>query len=162
MPYSDYEMTYDQRSHRYLLNEEYVLGVMNIDLKDILNTAESADMANAPGVFLGRISKLIYSYIYRIVAFKNSTERDLALDERNRDVLRDAMSEQVIYVLNNGDFSGFSGVNLQSGIAIDEKRIRAAEIAPLARDILISAGILTPIVPRFKRDIEPRYEEEGY
>ena len=162
MPHSDYEMTYNKRSHRYILTEEYVLGVMNIDLKDILNTAESADMANASGVFLGRISKLIYSYIYRIVAFKNSTERDLALDERKRDVLRDAMAEQVIYVLNNGDFSGFSGVNLQSCIAIDEKRIRAAEIAPLARDILINAGILTPIVPRFKRDIEPRYEEEGY
>ena len=162
MPYSDNQMTYNERAHRYVLTRECVLEDMNIDLGAVLNTSDAADSANAPELLLERVSALIYRYIYRAVPFRYKTERALALESENRESILEAMKEQLLYMLNNGDLSGLSGVNIDTGVVIDAKRIRDAEISPIARDILVDSGIVRSYVPKFERDIIPRYVEEGY
>jgi hypothetical protein len=73
----------------------------------------------------------------------------------------EAMEEQLIYVMTNGDLSAFNGVNLDTGTAIDPDRMRRAEIAPMARDILTRCGLCSVVID-YQRDITPDYDGEGY
>lgn len=162
MPYSNNEMTYDQRKHRYVLNQEYVLEDMNIDLDAVLNTSDVADIANAADNFLKRVADIVYSYIYRVTPFRYKTERELAINEKNRAFLCDAMREQVLYMLNNGDISALSGINIESGAVIERSQMRSNEVAPLAKDVLIDSGIVRAFIPDNEFEITPKYEEEHY
>lgn len=162
MPYSDTCMRYDAQKHRYVLLETYVLEQMNVDLREILDTSTVADTANAIDKLLDRLSMEVYSYVYRIVPHRYATERSLALDNAARPYILRALEEQLLYVLNNGDILAYSGVNLTSGATIDKSRILASGISPLAEDALYESGYLCAVVPRYKRDISPNYEEEGY
>lgn len=161
-PYNDTRMRYDMSAHRYVLEESHVLENMNIDLREILNTSASADVANVVGVFLGRISAEVYAHVYRIVAHRYEVERSLAKDAGARELLLRAMEEQLLYVLQNGDLSAFSGLNVATGMAVDKAVMRRAEIAPLAEDALFEIGYINSLVPRFRKDIVPEYDEEGY
>lgn len=162
MPFADNRMKYDYNKHRYVLTEEHVLESMNIDLRAILNTSMSADMANVVDRLIDRVSFEVYSFIYRVCAFRYETEKTLALDNGARGVILEALEEQLLYILQNGDLAAMSGVNVQTGLAMDKSAKRAAEIAPLAEDVLISSGYVSAIIPRGMRDIIPHYEEEGY
>lgn len=162
MAYDNNEMFYNKRKHRYVLTEECVLEDMNIDLGVVLNTSDVADVANAASKLLDRVSMLIYGYIYKAVPFRYKTERALALEDENRQPLYDAMKEQLLYMLNNGDFSNLSGINLDNGMVIEQSILRGAEIAPIAKDILIDAGIVRAYIKKNEKDISPNYEQEGY
>ena len=162
MPYSNNEMIYNTKTHRYILNQGHVLTDMNIDLSTALNTSDSADVANAAEKFLDRVSMLIYSWIYSVNPFRFRTERELALNENYRPIIRDAMKEQVLYILNNGDLSAVSGVNVDSGITIDQRRLLSARISPAAKDILVNADIVKAFVPMHEREIVPNYTGEKY
>lgn len=162
MAYDNNEMFYNKRKHRYVLTEECVLEDMNIDLGVVLNTSDVADVANAASKLLDRVSMLIYGYIYKTVPFRYKTERALALEDENRQPLYDAMKEQLLYMLNNGDFSNLSGINLDNGMVIEQSILRGAEIAPIAKDILIDAGIVRAYIKKNEKDISPNYEQEGY
>lgn len=162
MPFTDNRMKYDYNKHRYVLTEEHVLESMNIDLRAILNASMSADIANVVDRLLDRVSFEVYSFIYRVCAFRYETEKTLALDNGARGFILEALEEQLLYILQNGDLAAMSGVNVQTGLAMDKSVKRAAEIAPLAEDVLISSGYVSAIIPRGMRDIIPHYEEEGY
>lgn len=162
MAYDNNEMFYNKRKHRYVLTEECVLEDMNIDLGVVLNTSDVADVANAASKLLDRVSMLIYGYIYKTVPFRHKTERALALEDENRQPLYDAMKEQLLYMLNNGDFSNLSGINLDNGMVIEQSILRGAEISPIAKDILIDAGIVRAYIKKNEKDISPSYEQEGY
>jgi hypothetical protein len=72
------------------------------------------------------------------------------------------MKEQVLYILNNGDLTALSGINLDTGMTTEESKKRASSIAPLSKDILIDAGIVKAFVPLYEREIVPNYQGEGY
>ena len=163
-PYSDDHMIYDTADHRYRLTELYVLQRMNRNLSAILaDHGGASDTANEAGVLLDRISRQIYAYCLRSTPTPYKREQVMATDHAKRVAIRDAMAEQLVYVLNNGDLSAYTGVNLDTGATIDPNRMRMAEIAPMARDILITHGLATPTFSLLNdRDITPRYSEEGY
>lgn len=163
-PYSDDHMIYDTADHRYRLTELYVLQRMNRNLSAILaDHGGASDTANEAGVLLDRISRQIYAYCLRTTPTPYKREQVMATDHAKRVAIRDAMAEQLVYVLNNGDLSAYTGVNLDTGATIDPNRMRMAEIAPMARDILITHGLATPTFSLlYDRDITPRYSEEGY
>ncbi len=163
-PYSDDYMIYDSLDHRYRLTEKYVLQRMNRNLSQILADHGGAfDTSNEPSVLLDRISRQIYSFCLRSTPTPYRREQMMALDHGKRIAIRDAMAEQLVYVLNSGDLSAFSGVNIDTGSTIDPVRMRQGEIAPLARDILITHGLASPSFSlRYDRDITPQYGEEGY
>lgn len=162
MPFTDDNMLYNYDKHRYILTEEFCSNELNVNIADVLNSAGTADKANNAEKFLDRVSKIIYNYIYRINAFHNETERRLALDAALRPSIQEAMGEQVLWMLNNGDLSAVAQVSIQGGTIIESKRGREHEIAPIAMDILITNKIVNARVPRFLKDIIPTYESEGY
>lgn len=162
-PYSDDLMIYDSDEHRYRLTEKYVLQRMNRNLLQILADHGGAfDSSNEPKILLDRVSRQIYGYCYACTPFPKARERMMALDETKRKAIRDAMAEQLVYILNNGDLSAYTGVNLETGATIDPYRMRYSEIAPMARDILLASGIASPVFNIRQREIVPDYEGEGY
>ena len=162
MPVSDRYMAYDANAHRYVLTDAFVCEKMNISLEPLLDNSLSLDLANGKAMLLDRVSAMIYSYIYRLCPLYYYKERELALVEAYREPLMLAMAEQLRYVIFNGDISLASGLDIHGGSALDRRAMRSREIAPMARDILSSAGILQICVPPGVREIEPRYVEEGY
>ena len=162
-PYSDNYMTYDMSEHRYILTDAFVREKMNIELSDLFDTsAATADIANEKARFFDRVSLMIYNFIYRLCPLRYRKERDLALDATYRITLRKAMEEQIRYIMFNGDLSLYSGVNAVSGTQLEAHRLREGEIAPMAKDVLAASGIIRLAVPPNVREIEPRYDEEGY
>jgi hypothetical protein len=73
----------------------------------------------------------------------------------------EAMEQQLIYIMTNGDLSAFNGVNLDTGMTVDYDRMRRAEIAPMAQDILTRWGLCSVVID-YQRDITPDYEGEEY
>jgi hypothetical protein len=136
---------------------------MNRNLSEILaDHGGASDTANEAGILLDRVSRQIYAFCLRATPTPYKREKMMALDAAKRVAIRDAMAEQLVYVLNNGDMSAYTGVNIDTGATIDPARMRAAEIAPLARDVLLTHGLFSPSFSLYDRDITPRYSEEGY
>ncbi len=162
-PYSDTYMTYDTVSHRYKLTETYVLQAMNRNLSDMLaEHGGASDTANEATVLLDRVSRQIYAYVMRCTATPNKRQREMALDATLRAHIQEAMAEQLVYIVTNGDLAAYSGVNLDTGMTIDPARMRDAEIAPMAKDILVRCGLGSVSIRLGERDIDPEYEKEGY
>lgn len=162
MQYSDNYLSYDMLRHRYVLTEKYVEEKMNVSLSEILDTSGNVlDVSNMSNILLSRVSMQIYNYIYNWTALKNECERRLALDETLRQPLMDAMAEQLIYIINNGDIASYAGINMSNGMVINQHDKRLSEIAPIAKDIIINAGIIH-IWLTGERDIKPTYEEDSY
>ena len=162
-PLTDSHMAYDRAMHRYRLTELYVLQVLNRNLRDVLaDNGAASDVMKEPGILLDRVSRQVYAYCMRCTATPFIRERRMALEARLRPYIMEAMSEQLIYILNNGDMSAFTGINVDTGMTIDPARMRQAELAPLAVDALVRCGLASVVINPFERDIEPRYDEEGY
>lgn len=162
-PITDAHMSYDYTYHRYKLTELYVLQMLNRNLADVLaDNGAASDVAKEPSILLDRISKQIYGYCMRCTATPYLRERRMALDILLRPHIAEAMAEQLIYVLNNGDLSAYTGINIDTGMTIDRDRMRQAEIAPLALDVLTRCGIASAVINPWERDITPNYKEEGY
>lgn len=162
-PMTDAHMSYDKISHRYKLTELYVLQVLNRNLADVMaEIGAAADIANEPSILLDRVSRQVYAYCLRCTATPNIRERRMALEGSLRPYIMEAMSEQLIYILNNGDLSAYSGVNVDTGAAIDRKRMAQSELAPLAVDALTRCGLACVGIHPWVRDIDPTYTEEGY
>lgn len=161
-PQSDTNLTYDPSVHRYRLTELGVLQRLNRNLGDVLaDNGGASDPRNEPGFVLERISRQIYGFIYSHTAAPLRREREMALNPAYRAPLMEAMEEQLIYVMTNGDLSAHNGVNLDTGMTVDLDRMRRAEIAPMARDILTRCGLLSVVID-YQRDITPDYDGEEY
>lgn len=161
-PKSDNHLIYDASVHRYKLTEIGVLQRLNRNLGDVLaDNGGAYDPRNEPNIVLDRISRQIYGFIYSHTAAPLRREREMALNPSYRAPLMEAMEEQLIYILTNGDLSAFNGVNLDTGMTVDYDRMRRAEIAPMARDILTRWGLCSVVID-YQRDIIPDYEGEEY
>lgn len=161
-PYNDNCLIYDKSVHRYKLTELGVLQRLNRNLGDVLaDNGGASDPRNEPTLVLDRVSRQIYNYIYASTITPKRMERMLALDAAYREPIMVAMEEQLIYVLNNGDMTAHTGINLDTGMTVDLTRMRRAEIAPMAADILAQVG-LTRLSITWWRDITPDYEGEEY
>jgi hypothetical protein len=161
-PKSDEIFAYDPSVHRYKLTELGVLQRLNRNLGDVLaDNGEASDPRNEPNILLDRVSRQIYGYVLSHTATPYRRERQMALDPAYRVPIMEAMEEQLIYILTNGDLSSFNGVNLDTGMTVDPSRMRQAEIAPMARDILARCGLLSVVID-FRQGITPDYEGEGY
>ena len=161
-PYSDNYLTYDYAVHRYKLTELGVLQRLNRNLGDVLaDNGGASDTRNEPSIVLDRVSRQIYGFVFSHTAAPLRREREMALNPAYRAPLMEAMEEQLIYILNNGDMSAHTGINLDTGMTVDPDRMRRAEIAPMARDILTRCGLLSVVID-YQRDITPDYEGEEY
>ena len=141
-PFNDCEMTYDTKKHRYILVAAYVEDTTGISLGS-LNKAGLVNAADRANIFLDKVSDFIYRYIYKHAQNKNYVEFMLAKAPALRDVIRDAMIEQVRYWRENGDIGLETGVNLKDGRAMEPVQLRGVmRISADAYDILLNAGLL--------------------
>lgn len=148
-PYSNEEMTYNKSKHRYVLTKNYCVR-NNVDLDAELNTYGMVNKSAAAENLLDRISRSIYLHCYGYGMSRAKKEHDMATVEELRPVIRDAMMEQLLYVMANGDYF----------LAVATAENSRCAISEMAHEILADAGLCNAAVvfPPF----EPTYEEEGY
>lgn len=105
-PLSDEYMVYDYSSHRYILTEKYVLDKLGLNLRDKVGGGRAINaQAMINSILDTRVSRRIYSLIYAHND-KRVLEYVMAKSPTARQVLQDAMSEQLMYMLvdyNEGD-----------------------------------------------------------
>lgn len=133
-PISDEHIFYDFEEHRYILTPKYVLDKLGIDLKARLNKSGNVSDENIAGAVLDQISREVYNYVYEQSNQNDYQEYVIAKTESGFKVIRDAMREQVLYFLTNGDLSVYSGVNVVKGSVMPEFYVRA--ISPNAKKVL--------------------------
>lgn len=125
-PYNDENMIYDYEEHRYILTEDCVLRELNIDLSQRLNTKGSASKQDLPKQILNEVSISIYSEIYASSNQDELKEYLCAKCPSARKILKDAMKQQLLYLLTSGEVARYSGVNTKTGKVIDPKYLRGA------------------------------------
>lgn len=169
-PYNDGDMTYSYRWHRYTLTTQAVRDHLGVDLDTCLNTRGAIDRAAVAPAFLSSISREIYTFIYSCSSYNEMQEYLAAKHPAAREILLDAMLEQVNYTLINGDISKLSGVDVRRGTVMDRKALSVAHIDPVAEEIL--ARPLDACTPSLiysgtsfsvsRHIVLPAYESEGY
>lgn len=133
-PYSDEEMYFDESSKRYILTQKGVLNNIGENLSIRLDKGRGNNVENVVKFFLARISNNIYRYIY---AHNTNNALQQAIISKHpfmRNLIKEAMLEQVNYELVNGDLTLYSGVDIRKGQKMEDFQDRA--IAPLAKEIL--------------------------
>lgn len=163
-PYSDELLYYDETQHRYVLTPKAVLYALNVNLADRLNNRGVNSAEDNASAVLNQISLEIYNFIYKHNAQWLYVQKVLAKCPSAREVIKQAMIQQVAYFLVNGQIDKFNGVDLRSGRVIDLRDIRGyASIDPQAVTILeqplVETGVsllyrgrysIPPFVPDYK------------
>lgn len=171
MAYADYYMRYDYDAHRYVLTSNYVSEKLNIDLSRRLNSAGAIDRAQAVNLLLDRASQNVYSYIYENSGDNTVQEWILGTDEQARRMIMEAMGEQVLYILANGDLGLASGVDGATMSGTGQSLFAEARVAPNAKALLVrnlnAYGCPIVFLGRFplsqsKRIQLPAYAEDKY
>lgn len=148
MPYDDLYMIYDKTRHKYVLTTQCAQDLHNIDLLSIGDG--TMNESNAAKQVLERVSRQIYNHIYRHAWHRLRTERDLALNVEHRQVLMDAMGDQLEWIVANGDTYNNAERELPG-------------VCPMAHETLLAAGLLFAGNNSGEaRDIVPEYDKEGY
>lgn len=119
-PYDDEYMTYDYRSHMYVLTPKAILDELGENLDVILVNSDPVTR----NAFLKKISRMVYNYIKEQSSSFDYIEYILAKDGRLRDMVKDMLISQVEYTLTNGAVADYSGVNLAKGQIADLWKIR--------------------------------------
>ena len=119
-PYSDEYMTYDLKTHRYILTKKDLLENFNENLQ-----AKFKDEKDIQP-FLRQVSTEIYSYIHKHNTNTKMQDYILAKTEIGREIIKEAMEQQALYMLTVGIISR----------SLDEKH-RALRIDENATDALL-------------------------
>ena len=137
------DMYFDAVSCRYVLIEEFVKEETGIDLGAWLNTFGDANPSNVPKRFLKRVSMEIYNYIEKRT-FKNRLLINAEISApHKRQMFCEALLNQVMYMVNSGDYGLQSGVNLKDGRAMSLAELRGdVRVSPDAIDCLLNGGFL--------------------
>lgn len=137
-PFDDGIMTYDYKTHRYVLTEGGVLSELGVNLDMLLNATGDANPSTLASRILKRVSQIVYTYIYRDTANELWLEYILATYAPLRDTVKEMLQAQLLYMLANGDIGLYSGVNVAKGQAmnIDDLRGRA-RVAPEVEDLAL-------------------------
>lgn len=119
-PYDDEYMTYDYRSHRYVLTPKAVLDELGENLDIILVNADPVTR----NAFLQKVSRAVYNYIKQGSSSWEYVEYIMAKDGRLRDTIKEMLVSQVEYMLTDGAVADYSGVNLAKGQFPDLYKMR--------------------------------------
>lgn len=98
-PYSDDFMKFDEPTQRYILTEQDVRENLDINLqKRLLNS-------DAINTVLRQVSTQVYSYIHKFNANNRWQDYVISKTKKGREIIKEAMEQQLIYFLTNGDLS---------------------------------------------------------
>lgn len=133
-------MVFDEEKQRYILTHKCAIE-NNVDLARELNAAGVPNRNNLEAQVLDRISRTVYNFIYSHggIEWKHRVLRD---DDRYRPIIQDAMIEQLLYFMANGDLNMTAGVDLQTGKEYNRAAKRDAAYAPMMQDLLAQTDLL--------------------
>ena len=100
-PFTDEYLNYDYNTHRYVLTEKDVLENLAIDLQADFRP----DIKNSIDAFLKQVSSLVYGYIHEFSVNNLMQDFVIAKTPSGRALIKEAMEQQLIYILTVGDFS---------------------------------------------------------
>ena len=140
LPFSDNLMEWHEDKRRYVLKKTAFESATGINLEQRINGA-AGETSNMINFYLDNVSLKIYSYIYSHTVSKSDMLYVLAHSPVARGMLYDAMIQQAVYFVTNGDPSQFSGVNIKSGQTMDRNRLIRASLSPAAEAIIVNAEI---------------------
>lgn len=106
-PLVDEYLDYDYATHRYVLTEKDVLENLAIDL----NADFRPDVKNSVEKFLKQVSTLVYGYIHSFSVNNLMQDFIIAKTEMGRKFIKEAMEQQLIYMLEVGDLSRSPDMN---------------------------------------------------
>lgn len=98
-PYSDEYMTYDLKTHRYVLTSKDLLENFNENLQ--VKFKDEKDVQP----FLRQVSTEIYSYIHKFNTNTKLQDFIIAKTESGREIIKEAMEQQALYMLTVGIIS---------------------------------------------------------
>lgn len=130
-PFNDDYMQYDINSHKYRLLPKACLELLGINLSDagILNPTGDANSATLPDRFLAQVSNTLYNWIYSHTIDKLWVEYILAKYPPCREIIQQALLNEVIYTLRNGQIGFESGVNLIKNSVINKAELRQSLVS---------------------------------
>ncbi|MCX4384281.1 MAG: hypothetical protein OSJ39_00610 [Clostridia bacterium] len=129
-PYSDDYMIFDERTGHYILTEKYAFEQLGLELYEDVNDRNSANQQTAVNAILRRCSTLIYNFIHQCSAHDRRQDYIIATSPIMRQIIMEAMGEQLYYMSQVGDLSRSTD---------PEKRKRAIDKG--AAEMLINSGI---------------------
>ena len=160
-PLSDVEMVYDYKRHIYVLTPEYINQEFGINLAEVLEFTDMTNPADAPIIWLRRVSKYVYEKIYSTSSDRNLKEFCLAKDGYWRRFIKDWLGEMALYMLNNGDVGLQAGVNFNTNTSNKLYENRGDRLyPPLMLQSMWSSGVLYLGNTRYFGTFS--YEEDNY
>lgn len=133
-PYNDEAMRYDFDNHMYVLTQQCVLKELNTNLQEVLNPTGAANVGENANATLRQISEVVYSQMYDASCDNDIQEWLAAKAQSARKIIKDALKQQVLYFLFNGEVSQCSGVDIKKGRKMQDLSNRI--LSPNARRIL--------------------------
>lgn len=107
-PFTDSNMIYDYNKHRYILTQDCLMNELGVDISRFNDgTINAQTVINS---FLNTVSMQVYNYIYSCNNKPALTYLTAKMPSA-RQVLQDAMGQQALYLLQNGDLSKTANVN---------------------------------------------------
>lgn len=118
-PYSDDYMTFDESTNRYVLTSKYALEQFGIDLLETVNDRNAVNQQIAVNGILKQVSNQIYNYIHKYNVCTDIQDLIIAKIPSARNIIKEAMSEQFLYVSMKGYLSRSTDKEKRM-LAIDE------------------------------------------
>lgn len=137
---NDDMMIFDEVKGRYILTRKCALA-NNVDLERELNSTGVSAKNNLPEQILDRVSRTVYNFIYAH-GHREAKQKRMAEDPSYRPYLKDAMIEQLLYFMANGDLNMVARVDVQSGREHSRAAKLDAAYAPEMQNILGQTDLL--------------------
>lgn len=168
-PYSDELMYYDFKKHRYVLTTKCVLDELNTNLSARLNVKGAENAENYAQSILDQISLQVYNFIYQHNAQWLFVQKILAKCPSAREIIKEAMKQQVLYFLMNGQLDKYSGVDVRNNRAMDLRDLRGIGAIDPQTIIILEQPLAETRLSLLYRgrynnilSSPPNYEAEGY
>lgn len=129
-PYNDDYMTFDEIFGQYVLTEKFALERYGLELYESVNERNSANAQLAVSAILRQVSNIVYNFIHQFSVYNKRQDHIIATNPNMRNVIMQAMGEQLLYMTQVGDLSRSTDPEKRK-LAVDEN----------AQRILIDSGI---------------------
>lgn len=160
-PFSDQYLKYDYDRHIYVATPKYILEEFGINLSEVLEATDVTNPADLPNIWLRRVSRYVYEYLYSVTFDRDWKEFLLAKDGNWRKFILYWIGEQALYMLNNGDIGLQAGISYEKSNSNDLYQMRGERLyAPLMVQSMKSTKALYLGQSFRTKDID--YEKDGY
>lgn len=104
-PLSDEYMIYNEQAKRYVLTEKDVLDNLGINLSARMKSKNGSTNLNVINSLLNLASVHVYRFIHEHSINNSWQDCVIANTEKGRQIIKEAMEQQLVYVLTIGDLS---------------------------------------------------------